>query len=628
MTLLAMVERERARALRLLRAAVSARAIAAAVAVLSLGALALGGSRWIALPRVVPFLVWGAAVGLAAWMLRRGARAVRDEASSVAIAGAMEREQKLRDGSVRGIVELAANRTAFVRRASERLVERLAPIPSPLAPVLERRLSRSALRAAAVIVPAVLIGSLVAARSNDGWRALAHPVAAWRGALLPKIELADVPTRLLRGSSLRLTVRAGGRSAVTLMRRSTGNAWISTPLTLNAGVVTTELGPLDADLTLVVSDGRATSDTAVIRIVDRPFMGDVSVLATYPAYLKRAPETLPGDAPLRLPAGTTITIEGHASEPLASVTLARGRDTLRLKPDGRRFSGRLQPTESASWEWGARGLTTQIADVPPALSIEVVPDSAPVAEILSPAVDSLVEAKDKVEIELLATDDHALETVAIRIWRVSASGTAEPAAVQQLGGVGLADWTGQFTLDLAKFNLKAGDGVHLQLVARDASPKRMEGVSRELALKVPATDQQRTAARAAADSAAARIAALSKAMQQLQQQTVEAANQRDPKTGELRPMDFDKAQQAQGVAQQQKEMQQRMQQMQQVAKGLEDKLRQAGALDTSLANQLKQAQELMRQALTPEMLAALKKLENSSQLFTTAVWRAGQAVAG
>lgn len=186
MNLLALVARERARALRLLRTAISARALAAAVAVLSVGALALGSSRWIVLPRPVPFLVWGAAAGLAVWMLRRGARAVSDEASSVAIAGAVEREQKLRDGSVRGIVELAENKSVFVRRAAERLASTLAPRQSPLAPALERGFSRSALRSVAVIVPAVLIGTLVAARSGDGWRALAHPVDAWRGALLPK----------------------------------------------------------------------------------------------------------------------------------------------------------------------------------------------------------------------------------------------------------------------------------------------------------------------------------------------------------------------------------------------------------------------------------------------------------
>ena len=613
MTILSIVDRERARALRLLRAAVSARAAAAAVAVLSLGALALGGSRWIVLPRLVPFLVWGGAIGLATWMIRRGLQAMQDEGSPLAVAAAVEREQQLRRGQLRGLVELAGNTSAFVRRAADRLAESLAPKPSPLAPEFERGLTRRAVRAAAVIVPAVVLGTFVGLRSGDGWRALAHPVDAWRGALLPPIELGEVPARLLRGSSLRLTVRAGGRSRITLKRRSTGNAWVETPLTLTNGTVTTPLGPLDADLTLVASDGRAVSDTAVIRIVDRPFLGDVSIQATYPAYLKRAPETLPADAPLRIPAGTALDIAGHSSEALASVTLARGRDTIRLKPDGRRFSGHLVPTESASWEWGARGQTTQIADVPSTLSIDVVPDSAPVAEILTPGADTLVEPKDKVNVELLATDDHALEAVALRVWRVAAGGRPEQPATQALGGAGEAEWTGAFTLDLARFNLQPGDAVHLQLVARDASPRRMEGLSREVALKVAATDEQRLAARAASDSAAAKAQALAKALAQLQQKTAEAATQRDPKTGEQKPMEFDKAQQAQALAQQQRDMQRRVQQMQQVSKALEDRLRQAGALDTSLQKQLRQAQDLMKQALTPEMLDALKKLENSSQ---------------
>lgn len=614
MTILAIVSRERARVVRLLRASVSARAAAAFVVVLSIGALALGGARWITLPRVMPFAFWVGGIALAAFVVRRGMRMLGRDASAAAVASAVEREQHLRDGSLRGLVELAGNDTAFVRRASERLAGQLAPLASPLAPGMERRFARGAMRGVAVIVPAVLVGVLVAARSADGWRALAHPVDAWRGALLPKIELADVPKRMLRGSSLRLTVRASGRPVVSLMRRTTGNAWIETPIVLTGGTTTTEIGPLDADVTLVASDGRSASDTAVIRVVDRPFLGDVSVRLVFPAYLKRAAETVPADAMLRVPAGTALEIEGHASEPLASVTLARGRDSLRLTPDGRRFTGRFQPTESGSWEWAARGQTTQIADVPLPLSIEVVADSAPVAEILAPYADTLVEPDGRVHVELLASDDHGLESVALKIWKVTRDGRAEPPAAQPLGGAGAADWTGAFTLDLAKFALGPGDAVHLQMVAYDASPRRQQGLSRETRLKVPATEEQRVAARAAADSAAARVAALSKAMAELQQRTQQAANQQQVRQdGQAKPLEFDKAQQAQALAQQAKDMAQRMQQMAQASKDLRNRLADAGALDTALARQLQQAQDLMRQALTPEMLDALKQLENSSQ---------------
>ena len=57
-------------------------------------------------------------------------------------------------------------------------------------------------------------------------------------------------------------------------------------------------------------------------IVDHAFARD-RFLAVASSYLKRAPETLPADAPLRIPAGTALDIAGHSSEALASVTLVQ-----------------------------------------------------------------------------------------------------------------------------------------------------------------------------------------------------------------------------------------------------------------------------------------------------------------
>jgi hypothetical protein len=78
-------------------------------------------------------------------------------------------------------------------------------------------------------------------------------------------------------------------------------------------------------------------------------------------------------------------------------------------------------------------------------------------------------------------------------------------------------------------------------------------------------------------------------------------------------MKYDAAQQAKALATDQKDMAQRVQQLQQASKMLEDRLRAAGALDTNLSKQLREAQKLLREALTPEMLEALKKLDNSAQ---------------
>ena len=383
-----------------------------------------------------------------------------------------------------------------------------------------------------MLLPVALLAAFVGARRPDGFRALAHPVDAWRGALLPRLQIGDAPSRALRGATLKLTVRANGRSTVALRRRTTGNAWVETALTVTNGAVSTEVGPLDADLTLVATDGRAVSDTVVVRVVDRPFLGDVAVRATYPGYLRRASEALPGDAPIRVPKGTELAIEGHASEVLASVWLVQDRDSIRLAPAERRFSGRFTPAASGSWAWSARSASAAIADVPPPLSVEVVPDSAPVAEILQPASDSLVLPNAKIEMQLLASDDHGLQSVTLRTWRVARDGKAAPANAQKLAGGGIPDWAGVVALDLAAWTLDPGDAVHVQLVARDESPMGQEGMSRELILRVPATDEQRSAARAAGDSAAARAAAAAKAQAGLQQRTSDAARAAEPSTAD------------------------------------------------------------------------------------------------
>ena len=121
MTIFELIARERARVAQLVRAEAWTRAAVAVVAALTLGALLLGGSRWIALPRIVPFVVWAVAIAAAVFLVRRGAAALHRIAASVAIADAVESEQKMRRGAVRGIIELSGDTSAFAARAAQRL---------------------------------------------------------------------------------------------------------------------------------------------------------------------------------------------------------------------------------------------------------------------------------------------------------------------------------------------------------------------------------------------------------------------------------------------------------------------------------------------------------------------------
>ncbi|HVT39826.1 MAG TPA: hypothetical protein VHE78_12320, partial [Gemmatimonadaceae bacterium] len=121
MTIFELVARERARMARLVRVDTTLRALVVALAALTVGAVVLGGARWISLPRLVPFVVWAVAIALALLVARRGARRLQRITAVGAIADAVEGEQRMRRGAVRGVVELAGDTSIFVARAAQRL---------------------------------------------------------------------------------------------------------------------------------------------------------------------------------------------------------------------------------------------------------------------------------------------------------------------------------------------------------------------------------------------------------------------------------------------------------------------------------------------------------------------------
>ncbi|HET6680641.1 MAG TPA: hypothetical protein VFG84_05530 [Gemmatimonadaceae bacterium] len=551
---------------------------------------------------------------------------LRRHASAPGLAYEVEREQSLRAGALRGTLEVAGQQGGggtLAQMGAEQLAARLRPAsPRGLAPRATRVATHRALIAAATGVAAVL---LLYSRSNaapDGWRAIANPVDAWRGTLLEPIALRNAPHAVLRGERLVLQVSAAGRRSITVSQRATGSAWHTSRHDVHEGVASVPVGPVDAALTLFASDGRTTSDTASIAVAERPFLGDVSVRAEFPAYLDRRAEAVPLGEPVRLPRGTVLGIAGQSSTELRSVTLAHEADSLSLATDGRRFAGRIAVQGNLRYTWSAVGATGPIPDVPQPLNVEMVPDSAPRIEILSPAGDTIVSAADTVTLSILATDDHGLADVSLRVWRVRADGRGEAERVLPVVAEATAQWAGAASVALPAFQLGAGDALHVVATASDASPWAQSGASEELVLQVPGLRSQREHVVAAADSAAQRAAAAAEAQKQLQQRTEEAARRRDrtdaqgadgARSGESSPMSFESAETAQQLAKEQRALAQRMEELREAARDLEKQFKQTGALDSALASRLQEAQKLLSDALTPELMAQLQKLEESAR---------------
>lgn len=627
MTLRELVARERFRLVATMGARGAAFSIAAAALLLGLAAFWLGDARWISEP-AAPAIAWvivvlaiGAPV---VWTIVR----VRRAATPAKVAHAIERERALRDGSLRGALEVEGQ-GAFGKRAAGVLGSSLASHRGALAPAMLRgTVITGGAALACAILALVLLGG---ARRNapDGWRAMQHPVGAWTGTLIPRLSIVNPPREVMRGDSLRLRILAPSRKTIDFHTRATGAPWSARTLEVTDGAASVTLGPLDADVALVATDGRTQTDTVVVRVTDRPFVGDVAIRAIYPSYLDRPAETVPAGETVRVPRGTTLVIHGRASAALDAVALVSAHDTVRLEPDGHNFAGRLYASSGGRWMWMARGERGPVADVPAPLDLDVLPDSAPRVEIIDPAHDTVMLAGNELALRAAASDDHGLASVTMRSWREMASGSAQPTVEQPLAAPSAPEWSGAATIDAGVRGLQPGDLLHVTIAATDNSPWRQTTVSKELVVRVPSLTEQRQLARSMGDSLAARATRAAAEQKQLAQRTDEAAKSRDRTSttsdgkssarsgsngeSEKSAMSYRAAEQSKALAAQQQKLQDQVKALQKDAQALGKQLQSAGALDSSLSRQLAEAQQMLAQALTPELQQQLAEVQKSTR---------------
>jgi hypothetical protein len=202
--------------------------------------------------------------------------------------------------------------------------------------------------------------------------------------------------------------------------------------------------------------------------------------------------------------------------------------------------------------------------------------------------------------------------VSLRIVRATLGGEA-PATSQDVAGAVGTSWAGSATVNLVALGLVPGDVLRVRAEAVDASPWAQRGVSRDLIIKRPT--KEANAAASAQKSLAQRTdeAARAQARQGQSRSGQESASSSAASAQQKASMNFEGAEKARALAQEQRAMADRVQKLREATQHLEQQLKAAGALDSALARQLAEAQALLRQALTPQMLAQMQKLESAAQ---------------
>jgi hypothetical protein len=621
----------RAGAAALLGAAAAALALFAAAALAAwAGAFRHAGWGPLAVWLLVS-LVLGVAVGRVWRSWRPPPRAALRETAAL-----IERELALRRGAFVGVIDAAAVRpagtsAALLESATRRLADALpAGAGAAWAPVRARGLARSVRRRIAALVVAAA-GALAAfGIAGDAAAELASPLRAFRASLAVRIAVSVSPRAVRRGGTAIVTVRTTSPEQPELHVRETGETWHTVPLAAGSAGATARLAGIAAPLFVYATAGRAVSDTVRVAVLEPPFVTEFEATAHFPAYLERPDETLPADSgAVALPVGTVLSVHGAASAEVSSAALAAGRERVPLATAGRSFHGDLVVRGSAVWRLDlVDAAASRFRGPLPVLDVRAVPDSTPVVSVPVPGADTTAPLDLVVPLVVDARDDHALGRVEVVSWRISRLGNAGERVVDTLPVDPGADHVVQsLLLDVNGRGLLPGDTLRLFARATDRAPHPHTGVSREYAIRLRSMAELREAVRAATDSLAGEAGDLAGNEAALSRRTRDLAAQRtrvsdsgrvDPEAaaeaGPRRPsgaLPFEQAQEAGRVREEQQRIMERAEALRSALARVAQAAREAGLDDPAWQQRLQELDELLRQAITPEMAARLEELRQA-----------------
>ncbi|HEX9283028.1 MAG TPA: hypothetical protein VF882_04505 [Gemmatimonadales bacterium] len=607
-----------------------ARARAGAVLLASAGvAFAIAAAGLALAPRIAAvlgaWLLLAAVAGAAGWLARRAG----GRAAAGVVGRLVEGVAGTRAGSVVGLLAPATGAGAspellgLADRRAAQTVERAA---SAVGRLLARD-TRATLVAGGV---AVAVGAaLFVAAAPAGARAAAfwHPLRTLADARAP-VRLAVDRATVRRGDSVTVTITVPAGSQALLWTRGPGEPWRPARVALDSlGRATRRLGPLAADLYLRATSGGRKSAERRVTVAVPAFVAGLELTARYPAYLARPDEPLlPGADTIPIPAGTVILTNGTASVPLAGAAWRRGDGGARagLAVEGGAFSGRLAPAASGTWRLDLATVDgSPLEGDVPELRVRVVPDSAPVVTVPVPGKDTTLPLSLRQPLVIDARDDHGLSRLQVVSWRVSRTGKVGQALRESLDVSGLGDRAiVQGELDVGQRGLLPGDTLRFRVEAWDNAPAPHLGRSADVALRLPSLDELRAATRAATRDVAAAADSLARAQRELGARTSDLAEQRSrDAAGTRRPspaesgrqgtLPFQATEHAQAVAREQAALQQRVEELSRAVEQIARAAQAAGLDDSAFQARLREVQQLLQRAVTPELEQRLRELQDA-----------------
>jgi len=459
-----------------LRRALGGAALLAAVTLVTvvLAAFVLDRARYApAVVRVAQAAVW-IGLGVLAW--RAIGRGLRRRVSDAQVALYLEEHEPTLGGRLLAAVRFAdaADGPAISRALVDRLVAD-AVARCDAQPAL-RRVEQRGIRRAWTALGATGAAAVLAFLAGPAFLSTgAAFLVPLRGEAASPYAVRVTPgdTLIARGADLEIhaTLRGFAADRVELLTRRAGAPdWERNAMSV--------LPPPEGGYGLIVFDVRepveylieaagVRSRTFTARVADLPWVAQIEVAYTFPAYTGLSPRSQPGGDIATL-AGTRARVTLRPTRSATGGVLAvAGGDTVQLAPDtAGTLSGTLTVRAAGEYRVLLPGPDGRLVPASPAYVIEVLDDLPPTVTFTRPGRDADATPIDEVFIEARAEDDFGVRRLDL-VYRVN--GGAER-TVPLHEGAPRAEVVAGHTVLLEELNLSPGDVISYFARAADGRP--------------------------------------------------------------------------------------------------------------------------------------------------------------
>lgn len=294
-----------------------------------------------------------------------------------------------------------------------------------------------------------------------------------RGEVVTSLVVEPGDSRVRRGQNQVIVARtAVSGPRATLHWRWRGGEWQTAAMKpgQNPEVHHHLLTGIDSPVEYRVTWNGVTSPNFELRVWEPPALESIDLTYRYPDYLGLAPRVVPGGGNIAGVEGTEVELRVTANKPVvrAALVLASGKE-VRLDPVGDRlWQGGLRLTANDQYYVELRDGEGETNPITRQYRIVVKPDEPPVIRVKYPRGDADATLLDEIPFEFLVEDDFGLADYGIQ-YQVGANG---PVRISLRDDAATIQAVVAHTLALEEMDLKPGDLMTWSAWARDRRPNR------------------------------------------------------------------------------------------------------------------------------------------------------------